>query len=140
VIVYAETSAVMSWLLNETGSEPIRTALMDAELIVTSRLTVVECSRALHRARRAERLSEEGALAAQHMLDEAADNWVIMDLVGEVPARAARPFPKEPIRTLDALHVASAAVFHEALGAINVLSLDNRVRDNTLALGIAVLP
>ena len=140
MIVYAETSAVLSWLLHEPASEPVRTALTNAEMVVTSRLTVVECSRALHRARRAERLSDEGMLVAQRLLDEASDTWVIMDLVGDVPARAARPFPKEPLRTLDALHVASAAVFHEALGVVNVLTLDDRVRTNTLALGITVLP
>jgi predicted nucleic acid-binding protein len=140
VIVYAESSAVMAWLLNEPGSEPVRIALQDAEMIVTSRLTIVECSRALHRARLADRLSDEGALAAQRLLDEASDNWVIMDLVGDVTTRAARPFPKEPLRTLDAFHVASAAVYHQALGALSVLSLDERVRVNTLALSIAVVP
>ncbi len=140
MIVYAETSAVIAWLLNEPRSDLVRTALKDAEMIVTSRLTVVECSRALHRARLAERLSDEGALAAQQLLDEASDSWVIMDMVGDVPTRAARPFPREPLRTLDALHVASAAVFHDALGSLIVLSLDERVRGNTVALGIAVVP
>jgi predicted nucleic acid-binding protein len=140
VIIYAESSAVIAWLLNEPGCELVRTSLKDAELIVTSRLTVVECSRVLHRARLAERLSDEGALAAQRLLDETSDTWVIMDMVGDVATRAARPFPKEPLRTLDALHVASAAVFHDALGALSVLSLDERVRGNVTALGIGVVP
>lgn len=140
MIVYAESSAVLAWLLHEPDSEPVRTALQAADMIVTSRLTVIECARALHRARTAERLSDEGVLAAQRLLDEATDNWVIMDLVGDVTTRAARPFPTEPIRTLDALHVASAAVYYQGLGALSVLSLDDRVRANALALGMAVVP
>jgi len=140
VIAYAESSAVMAWLLNEARGDAVREAMAHAEMVVTSRLTIVECARALYRARQAGRLNDEGSLAAQRLLDEATDTWVIMDLVGDVTTRAARPFPKEPLRTLDAFHVASAAVYHQALGALKVLSLDDRVRDNSLALGIAVVP
>ncbi len=140
MIVYAESSAVLAWLLGEPTGEPARSALAGAELVVTSRLTLVECGRAIHRARRTDRLDDKAALAAEKLLDHAADTWVIMDLVGDVPARAARAFPREPIRTLDALHLASAAVFHQALGAVRMLSLDERIRDSAGALGLEVLP
>jgi predicted nucleic acid-binding protein len=54
--------------------------------------------------------------------------------------RARRPFPLEPIRTLDALHLAAALHFQHELLGLTVLSLDARVRQNAEALGLPVLP
>jgi predicted nucleic acid-binding protein len=140
VILYAESSAVLAWLLNEPEGEPVRLTLAGATRIVASRLTLVECSRALNRARMRGRLDEAGALAASRLLDEAVSGWVVMDLVGEVMTRAARPLPLEPARTLDALHLASAFVYHHWLGAVAMLSLDQRIRGNASALGLAISP
>lgn len=135
MIVYAESSAVLAWLLNEPGRDSVRQALAGAARVVTSRLTIVECSRALDRGGMGGRLGEAAVLAAHRLLAEASAGWVIMDTVGEVVTRASRPFPYEPVRTLDALHLASALVFHEWLGALAMLSLDERVRANWTAFG-----
>ena len=54
--------------------------------------------------------------------------------------RARRPFPVEPIRTLDALHLASALGAKEALDDLFMLSLDHRVRAAARAVGLGVLP
>jgi hypothetical protein len=49
-------------------------------------------------------------------------------------------FPREPVPTLDALHLATAAVFLETLSALRLLSLDDRVRGNARAMGIVAVP
>ena len=54
--------------------------------------------------------------------------------------RARKPFPAEPIRTLDALHLASALNAAETLDDLSVLSLDRRIRSSARALGLSVLP
>lgn len=54
--------------------------------------------------------------------------------------RAEGEFPIEPIRTLGALHLASALVLRDALPDLVVLSTDERLRANALELGFAVLP
>jgi len=46
----------------------------------------------------------------------------------------------EPLRTLDALHVASVLAARSAIPNIALLSLDGRVRENGVALGFDVLP
>ncbi len=135
MIVYAESSAVLAWLLNEAERESVRLVLAGALRVVTSRLTIIECSRALDRSRVRGRLDEGAVLAAHRLLAEASAGWVIMDIVGEVVTRASRPFPREPVRTLDALHLASAAIYHESLGTMAMLSLDERIRANWTALG-----
>lgn len=139
-VVYAESSAVLSWLLGEAGHQAVLDELSNADQVVTSTLTIVECSRALARARHTRRLTETDELAALRLLDEAAASWNLLDISDRVSQRARGAFPHEPVRTLDALHLASVAVFAEVLGPVRVLSLDDRVRLNASALGMSLAP
>lgn len=108
--------------------------------MVTSALTAVECARGIARARALRRLTAAEELAALRLLDVAERSWHILDLSEGIMTRARSSFPGEPLRTLDALHVATALVFHEALGDVSVLSFDERIRDTARALGMAVIP
>ena len=49
MIVYAESSAVLSWLLGEPPGPAVRRTLEAAEFVVASDLILVECDRAFHR-------------------------------------------------------------------------------------------
>ena len=138
--LYAESSAVLSWLLGESGQAAVLREMSGAEQIVTSTLTIVECSRAVARARNAKRIKEAEELAALRLLDDAASSWHVLNISEYVADRARAAFPREPVRTLDALHLASALVFAEALATVRVLSLDERVRENAAALGFAIAP
>jgi predicted nucleic acid-binding protein len=137
-VVYAESSAVLAWLLGESDQRTILHEMSEADQVVTSTLTLIECSRALARAREMKRLKEAEELAASHLLAQAAASWHVLDISDRVADRARASFPLEPVRTLDALHLASALVFTEALGPIRMLSLDDRVRDNAEALGMTI--
>jgi predicted nucleic acid-binding protein len=55
-----------------------------------------------------------------------------------VLARVGRPFPVEPIHTLDAVHLATAEQLGEPPALVTVVTRDKRVRENALALGYAV--
>ena len=56
-----------------------------------------------------------------------------------VLSRVAQRFPLEPLRTLDAIHLATA--LPHALGEPVIrVSTDVRLRENPAALGLAVLP
>ncbi len=61
-------------------------------------------------------------------------------MTGQVLARARTAFPVEPVRTLDAIHLSTAATFGAALGSITVVTLDERIRRNAVALGLATAP
>jgi uncharacterized protein with PIN domain len=139
-IVYAESSAVLSWLLGEAGQQAVVDELAQADRVVTSVLTVIECSRALPRARDMRRVKPAEELAALRLLDQAAASWSVLDISDRVADRARGAFPHEPVRTLDALHLATAVAFADALGALRVLSLDDRVRQNASALGMELAP
>ena len=138
--LYAESSAVLAWLLGEKSGEAIRRALLGADLVVASDLTVFECDRALLRSVHTESRSEADAASRRGHLSAAAAGWHMLRLHSDVVERARQPFPVEPIRTLDALHLASALSARAAVPGLSVLTLDERIRQNARELGFPLLP
>ena len=138
--VYAESSAVLAWLLGEEAGEAVGDALAGAERVVASDLTLVECERVLIRAWTAGLLDE--AACADHAADlaRAAAGWIRMRVDETVVERGRRPFPLEPVRALDALHLSTALAARAVLPGLKILSLDERVRQNGERLGFDVLP
>lgn len=43
--LYAESSAVLAWLLDEAAGTVVRQTLSEAEIVVASDLTLIECDR-----------------------------------------------------------------------------------------------
>jgi uncharacterized protein len=140
MILYAESSAVLSWLLDEPTQGRVIEELSAADRVATSVITVLECSRALARARHDGRISAVEERAALHVLDEAFASWDVLDVSEDVIERASAAFPAEPVRSLDAVHLASAWTLFEAAGEVTTLSLDDRVRSNARAMGMRVVP
>ena len=140
MILYAETSAVLSWLLGEQKGETVRGLLATAEVVVASELTLVECDRVLIRASGSAQLATAKASALRARLNRAAAHWILLRLSEEILERARRPFPEEPIRTLDALHLASALETWSLMPETSLLALDHRVRHCGQALGFQLLP
>ncbi len=114
--------------------------LSAAELVVTSDLTLIECDRVLHRASALGELSEADALRRRTLLATAAEHWAVFAIDGEMAERARRPFPREPLRTLDAIHVATALAVRSLVSELHLLSLDDRIRRNAIELGFQVVP
>lgn len=138
--LYAESSAVLAWLFDESSGTASREALASAELIITSELTLIECDRVLVRASAIGEIAEADAASLRAVLRRAAAHWVLLRLEDEVSERARRAFPVEPVRTLDAIHLSSALVARSAVHDVSVLSLDSRIRANSAMLGLPVLP
>ncbi len=138
--LYAESSAVLAWLLGETEGEHVRSLLMGADAVFTSRLTLVETERVLIRAQLVEDLREADIIDRRRVFTRATRRWNLLQLHEEILDRARRPFPGEPIRTLDALHLASALVARGAVPELAVLSLDRSIRTSSVDLGFEVLP
>jgi predicted nucleic acid-binding protein len=85
-------------------------------------------------------MPEAEAAKRRGRLEMAARRWSVAAVLTEHVERARRPFPVEPIRTLDALHMAAALHLQRELLGLTVLSLDARLRQNAEALGFPVLP
>ena len=140
MILYAESSAVLAWLVGQDAGRSVRDELSQASLVLVSELTGVECRRAISRWVALGQVSEEGAAAWRFRLARSAARWTVVAIAGQVLDRAVMPFPAEPVRTLDAIHIATALVVRVVQPDLAMLSLDARVRRNADALGFAVLP
>lgn len=138
--LYAESSAVLAWLLGEEAGPRVRQLLSAAEIVVASDLTVVECDRVLIRAAALGDLPEADAANRRARLATAAFHWHLLRIGPEVVERARQPFPGEPIRTLDAIHLASALFARTAVAAVELLSLDDRIRKAAERVGLPLRP
>lgn len=138
--LYAESSAVLAWLLGEDAGASVRVALAAAETVIASDLTLIECDRVLIRASVKGDITEAQAADRRAYLNGAAAGWQVMRIGQEIVERARRPFPGEPIRTLDAIHLASALVARQAIAGIELLSLDDRIRAAGRQLGMRLQP
>ena len=118
----------------------MRNILSGAVLVVSSDLTLVECERVIIRSEKIGGVMEAQAADLGAVLRQAAAHWHLGHLADEILERARRPFPREPIRTMDALHLASALLLRSAISGLTMLSLGERIRTNALELGFAVLP
>jgi predicted nucleic acid-binding protein len=138
--LYAESSAVLAWLMGESSGEQVRRMLSRSPLVLASELTLIECDRVLIRAVAAGYMSEADGADRQRLLKSVVAHWNLLRLEDEIVERARRFFPREPIRTLDAIHIASALFAQSAVGSLVVLSLDERIRACARALGFPVSP
>jgi len=138
--LYVESSAALSWLLSEDHAEEVRQTIASAEIVISSELTLIECDRALVRGVALAVMTEAAAADLRRLLAQAAEHWDLLRLDQEIIERARRPFPREPIRTLDAIHLASAIIARSLVPGIGLLSLDQKIRECAQDLGFEVLP
>lgn len=138
--LYAESSAVVAWLLGEERGDDVRERLSAARLVLTSDLTLIECDRVLHRAMTLGELGQADAARRRTFAATAAEHWAVLAIDGEIVERARRAFPLEPIRTLDAIHLSTALAARSLVTDLQLLSLDERICGNAAELGFDVVP
>lgn len=128
-IVYVDTSALLKRAVAEANSLNVREAFRqhhrDGDLVVSSSLAWLEVWRALRR------LQFE---------DVGAGVSAAMSGVGELPLsdgvlRRARKVGTENLRSLDAIHLASAVM----VGADSVMTYDDRLGEAVRSMGMTVL-
>jgi len=135
-IRYIESSALLSALLERDSAA--RKAVRAQGGRVTSALTLAEAARAIVRARVSGRLTLAKARAAIQALRVFEKRCYVVSVTDSVLARAGQPFPIEPIRTLDAVHLATAELLGEPPQLVTIVTRDRRVRENAEALGYSV--
>jgi predicted nucleic acid-binding protein len=133
---YIESSALVAALL-ERDRDALKSVRSRGRK-VTSALTIAEAARAILRARAAARLTIDQERAAVRALGRFERRCFLVGVTDAILARVRRPFPVEPIRTLDAVHLATTELLGEPPPLIVVVTRDVRVRDNAQALGYTV--
>jgi len=131
---------VLAWLLGEEADYRVREVLRRAALVAASDLVLLECDRVLIRAVALGEIDEATAADRRVLLNAAAAHWHLWRVSSEIVDRARRPFPVEPVRTVDAIHLASALAVRSAVPGIELLSLDDRIRQSGKQLGFRLHP
>lgn len=138
--LYAESSAILSWVLGEKEGSRVYTELTRAGHVVSSELTLLECERALIRLTISGQIDEAVIADRKAALMDASSRWHVFSVESEILERAKLRFPEEPVRTMDAIHLASALMARSALPDLSLLSVDHRIRLNGRRLGFKVIP
>jgi hypothetical protein len=125
-MIYVDTSVVLVELLAEDRRPG--DAFWD-ETLVSSRLLEYEVWTRIH----ARNLARTHAEAARALIGRIA----LLELVAPVLTRALEPFPSA-VRTLDALHLASAEFLRDRQRGIRLATYDGRQSAAATAMGFAL--
>jgi predicted nucleic acid-binding protein len=133
---YIESSALAAALL-ERDADALA-AVREIGQRVTSALAIAEVTRALLRARASRRIGAEVERAGLRHLRKFELASIVIAVSDEILVRAGKPFPVEPVRTLDAIHLATLETLGEAPQLVTVVTRDERIARNARALGYVV--
>jgi len=125
-VIYADTSVALAWILAEDRRPP---ASFWDETVVSSRLLEYELVSRLELYGR----TRERERAAREVLGRVA----FVELVSPALERALRPFPV-PVRTLDALHLATLEFLHGHDRKVPLASYHERQLAAARALGLPI--
>lgn len=139
--IYLESSAILTRLLAQPEAERVSSVIDDASLVMTSALTLVEVRRSLIRHENSGLLRRINIQRILDIFDRVSPGWAFSDLTPSIQARASQPFPVEPVRTLDGIHLATALDLVKVYPDLSILSLDKRILANLEPLGlVSALP
>jgi len=124
-MLYLDASAIVKLIVDEPGSSELRSFLTDAGPRVTSIVSLVETLRAVERVAPAARATTSAVLA----------RFAIIQLDATLARRAAILAPP-PLRSLDAIHLASAVELGSELQGF--LTYDRRLAEAAREAGMSV--
>jgi len=135
---YFDTSALVKRYIDEVGRRQVLQLLRRHECVASAVLPI-ELRSALSR-----RLSEgtlESARVAEILKRVSADRayWTLVEVGAEVLRAAEKLVAVHPLRTLDAIHVASAQVFAAGVSESDLMfvSADKRQTEAAAVVGLA---
>jgi uncharacterized protein len=123
---YLDTSALLRLVLREPGALD---DLRSYDALVSSELIAVESSRTIDRLRLHGALTVEEAASRLRVVTEWLDAIDLVLVRAPVLRRASEPLPT-PLGTLDAIHLATALIWRERMGALPTIA----THDTTLGL------
>jgi predicted nucleic acid-binding protein len=123
---YIDTSALLRVVLREPGALD---DLQTYDALVSNELIALESARTIDRLRLQGALTVEEAATRLRAMTEWLETIDLVLLRPPVLSRASAPLPT-PLGTLDAIHLASALIWRERMGALSTMA----THDNALGL------
>ena len=137
--IYLDASALVKLLVPELGSDALNEALVGAKDVIVADLALTETASALGRRTREGRLTPTESRSLYREAEKLARSCRPAELTPSIHRRAERLVLLSqgvPLRTLDALHVATALDTEAA----TLVTYDPRLRDAAAAQGLFVVP
>jgi len=139
VWAYFDTSALIKRYIEEAGRREVLLLLRRHE-VATSAILPVELRSALRRRMSEGDLDEERATQILKRVATDRAYWTLIEVASDVLTAAETLVATHPVRTLDAVHIASAQIFKNRLSIPDLLfvSADQRQANAARAAGMAV--
>jgi predicted nucleic acid-binding protein len=136
---YFDTSVLVKRYVKEAGSSASR-KLLQRYRFLSSAVAPIEVLSALSRRRTAGELTQRNFLAIRSRLHKDRAYWELVEVGPIVLSQAEELVQKTGLKTLDALHIASALAFQAASGlTIPFVTADIRQRDAAEALALHLI-
>ena len=123
--LYLDTSAVLRAILENGTSPEVEALITAAPALITSRLSLVESARALHRLRQRGPVSAAKLADAQREITAVWTRCELWELTPAVCERARPVAPAQSLRTLDALHLATFVLAREKIEGLELVTVDS---------------
>ena len=136
---YFDTSALVKRYVDEPGSLEVR-RLLRARRVMSSVLLRVEVLAALRRRREEAALSARAFARLLRRVEADDASWQLVPVSDEIVAAARSRVLQQSVRTLDAIHLASAEALHREGLRIPFVTADARQADAGRAIGLDVVP
>jgi predicted nucleic acid-binding protein len=115
MISFFDSSAFAKRFIEESGSDEIEKICIDSESIAVNSICFPEIISALNRRLRESSITKKDYLLIKERLIEEFEHIEIINVVPEVIAKSIILLEKNSLRTLDAIHVASALILKSDL-------------------------
>ena len=127
--LYLDTSVALRATLEQGTTPEIEHRIATAPVLVTSRLSLVESARALLRVRVQGGVPESSLADARRELDALWRRCELWELSPAVCDLASLLAPDTPLRTLDALHLATFLLARGRIEGLMLITADKRLKD-----------
>ena len=135
---YFDASALVKLFLVEAGSEDAAALWDGADIVLTSQVADPEVRAALAAAQRAHRLDVEAHREAKLLWSDHLTSLRIVELDPDLASAAGELAEEHALGALDAIHLASAMLFHDS--SLIVATWDARLLRAAQTLRIPTLP
>jgi uncharacterized protein len=135
-----DTSAIVPLLITEPQSVTMRDTLADDPTIATAAIATIEITSALWRRRHRREISVGAHHDAEVIFASLTRRWREVVDSAEVMEVALRLVTRHPMKSLDALQLASAIVLAPAPELLPFVTLDKKLAAAARAEGFPILP
>ena len=126
-IAYVDSSALLKLAFDEAETAALEADVSERDGLVSSRLTAIECGRALGR---------EPTRQARYALEQLLESVFLVDISAEIVERAVNIAPPA-LRSLDAIQLVTALAATDP--SLAVITYDQRLADAARAHGLTVV-